>query len=59
MRIPKKAGVDRKVQKWHSWHTFFNDDDIVKSTKKASNQLRPGGTSYMMPKYVDAIQGRL
>ena len=42
-----------------SWDAFFNNDDAVKSIKKASNRLRPGGTLCMMPKYVDAIEGRL
>ena len=49
----------RQKKKIMSWDPFFDDDDIVKSIKKASNRLRPGGTSCMMPKYVDAIEGRL
>ncbi|CAL6318425.1 unnamed protein product [Bathycoccus prasinos] len=28
-----------------SWDQFFNDDDAVKSIKKASNRLRPGGNA--------------
>ena len=53
----KSPKVARK--KTISWDAFFNNDDAVKSIKKASNQLRPGGTLCMMPKYVDAIEGRL
>ena len=53
-KIPK--GRQKKTM---SWDAFFNNDDAVKSIKKASNRLRPGGTLCMMPKYVDAIEGRL
>ena len=62
--VSRKKGVCRPkspkfARKNTSWDPFFNDDDAVKSIKKASNRLRPGGTSCMMPKYVDAIEGRL
>ena len=56
-KFPKVASKTVK-KKNMSRHTFFNDDDAVKSIKKASNRLRPGGTLCMMPKYVDAIEGR-
>ena len=39
--------------------TIGGGASFVKSIKKASNRLRPGGTLCMMPKYVDAIEGRL
>ena len=58
IRIPKKIPKGRQ-KKTMSWDAFFNDEDAVKSIKKASNRLRPGGTLCMMPKYVDAIEGRL
>ena len=54
-----RAFLTNQKKKNMSRHTFFNDDDAVKSIKKASNRLRPGGTLCMMPKYVDAIEGRL
>ena len=57
-KSPKVASKARQ-KKNMSWDAFFNNDDAVKSIKKASNQLRPGGTLCMMPKYVDAIEGRL
>ena len=56
MSTEKSKSRQKKIM---SWDPFFDDDDIVKSIKKASNRLRPGGTLCMMPKYVDAIEGRL
>ena len=56
---PEKKSPKVARKKTMSWDAFFNNDDAVKSIKKASNQLRPGGTLCMMPKYVDAIEGRL
>ena len=60
IRVPKKKSrFQRTPEKTMSWDPFFNDEDVVNSIKKASNRLRPCWTLCMMPKYVDAIEGRL
>ena len=55
----KRVSTEKSKSRQKKIMSFFDDADIVKSIKKASNRLRPGGTSCMMSTYVDAIEGRL